>query len=321
VIRSFLSSLVFTGVLFPTYVLAGQCTSVGNGGWGSAGTWDCGHVPTGGDTITILAGHTVSVTQNYVYSGAPLHVYVYGVWYFSGGGSKITLPCGSFVEIMPGGQLMPNSNSGGHSETVRICGVTYWYFDQGAQSGYQIWPYATPLPVELISFDAAVTGSSVMLHWATATERGSDRFEVYVGKGPDALELLTLLPARGNSTTTTEYAYLDPARKAGLWYYGLKEVDADGTVSDQGMVAVLVRDQRKDITCTPTDGHLLILSEDMGNSAVQINGIDGRTHAVADVVMTDRNMMMLNLSNLKHGVYFAPVMDNAGRSSCSFVIE
>ena len=52
-------------ILFAPAALALPCTSVATGNWGVAGTWtsagNCNRVPTAADTVTIAAGHTVTV--------------------------------------------------------------------------------------------------------------------------------------------------------------------------------------------------------------------------------------------------------------------
>ncbi|HMC96757.1 MAG TPA: hypothetical protein VKG92_03845, partial [Flavobacteriales bacterium] len=298
--------------------------SQGDGNWNSASTWSCGHVPTGGDTVVVQAGHTVSISQNNVYSGLPLQIKIYGIWYFSGGGSKITLPCGSHVEIMPGGLLQPNSNSGGHSETVRICNTTYWYYDQGPQSGYQIWPPAF-LPIELISFDAEAVERDVHLRWSTASEMGTAHFELHVGADPEALEFLAALPARGNSTVLTHYEHADRDRAPGLWYYALIEVDLDGSRHAKGLVAVLIR-KPQGITCMPNpvrEGHLLMLLPDgFEQSMVTIRSSDMRSVLNLPASLSSTDMLAVDVSGLAPGLYVATTLAEGGTTvSCGFVRE
>ncbi|HEY6898309.1 MAG TPA: DUF6701 domain-containing protein [Rhodocyclaceae bacterium] len=48
--------------LVPQLAVAASCTSNATGNWNTAATWNCGHVPVDGDSVTIQSGHTI--TQN-----------------------------------------------------------------------------------------------------------------------------------------------------------------------------------------------------------------------------------------------------------------
>lgn len=303
---------------------AATCTSLNNGNWNQASTWNCGHVPAGGDSVIVLLGDTVSITQNHVYNGLPLHIKIYGVWYFSGGGSKITLPCGSTVEIMPGGYLNPNSNSGGHSETVRICGTTYWYFDQGAQGGYQIWP-PNPLPVEFLHMSAEVDHATVRLHWATATETNSSHFELYRSSDGVHRSPLARVPAQGESHVTTLYAYDDHPVGAGIWYYHLVEVDLDGAAFDLATIAVNAQGIGSDINCRPnpvTENHLMVTSEDqLLGARVHLTDVARRSQVQPHLIWEEDHLLMLDVSGLASGIYVAEMitLDHLGHR-CVLVV-
>lgn len=305
-------------------VHAGMCVSLGNGSWNNAATWSCGHVPIGGDTVIIAAGHTVSITQNHVYNGLPLHIQVYGVWYFSGGGSKITLPCGSHVEIMVGGLLQPNSNSGGHSETVRICGVTYWYYDQGPQGGYQIWPPII-LPVEMGVFSASVEGGSALLEWTTFTEHNCDRFEVHRSRDGLDWEFIDEVAGQGNSANITRYKLTDTPWTDGLWYYRLEQVDIDGTRYDGGMVAVMLVADHERIKCAPnpvSESHLMITSgAKLIGSEVRFVNVALRAEQYAHLLWEEEHLLMFNMSGLAAGVYITHVTSGPFIDRCTFIVQ
>ena len=60
--KSFALFLSFAGLLLgATNANAAACASLATGNWGTIGTWSCGHVPVAIDTVTITAGHTVTV--------------------------------------------------------------------------------------------------------------------------------------------------------------------------------------------------------------------------------------------------------------------
>jgi hypothetical protein len=100
-------------------------------------------------------------------------------------------------------------------------------------------------PVELVSFDARRTGSSVTLDWATATEQNSGWYEVEraVNTGNELVfERIETVPAAGNSTSRREYNAIDNNVRTGSYVYRLRMVDRDGTFDYSDEVAVVIGD-------------------------------------------------------------------------------
>jgi hypothetical protein len=65
IFRIFLLSASLTGmVTWGSNAHAAACASQATGNWGTAATWNCGHVPATGDTVTIAAGTTVNLNVN-----------------------------------------------------------------------------------------------------------------------------------------------------------------------------------------------------------------------------------------------------------------
>lgn len=87
----------------------------------------------------------------------------------------------------------------------------------------------TPLPVELLYFDASPDNAKVRLKWSTATERGSDRFEIERSADGHLFHLLQTVPAAGNSQALLTYGSIDQGPLPGTSYYRLRQVDMDGS--------------------------------------------------------------------------------------------
>lgn len=86
------------------------------------------------------------------------------------------------------------------------------------------------LPVEFLGLTSYATDAGVVLSWATATERGSDSFEVFRMRTElDRGTLLTSLRAAGYSLSRMEYRWTDVEPEAGLHFYRLEGVDLDGS--------------------------------------------------------------------------------------------
>jgi hypothetical protein len=115
---------------------------------------------------------------------------------------------------------------------------------------------SSPLPVELTSFAAAVSGKSVNLNWQTATEVNNYGFEVERSEkretGSENWEKVGFVAGYGNSNSTKEYSfsddisqllslYLNPSLTLPKDYtlrYRLKQIDNDGNYSYSNEVIV-----------------------------------------------------------------------------------
>ncbi|OUJ74877.1 lectin-like domain-containing protein [Hymenobacter crusticola] len=93
---------------------------------------------------------------------------------------------------------------------------------------------ATPLPVELVSFDVRVSGKQARLSWITASEHNSAYFAIETSR--DGLTFATTgqVAAQGTSSTQYAYQYLDPlftSHEGATVYYRLRQVDKDETTT------------------------------------------------------------------------------------------
>ncbi|NUN10192.1 MAG: T9SS type A sorting domain-containing protein [Ignavibacteriaceae bacterium] len=85
-----------------------------------------------------------------------------------------------------------------------------------------------PIPVELTSFSATVSGTSVNLNWSTATEVNTKSFEIE-RKSTGEWNKVGSVSASGNSTEIRNYVFTDAGLSAGKYSYRLRIVDFDGT--------------------------------------------------------------------------------------------
>ncbi len=89
----------------------------------------------------------------------------------------------------------------------------------------------SPLPIELVSFEASCKNGEVEIKWITQSEINNDYF--MVEKSYDAVTFfeLTKVQGAGNSSVVTYYSVIDPNPSSGVAYYRLKQVDFDGTIT------------------------------------------------------------------------------------------
>ncbi len=88
-----------------------------------------------------------------------------------------------------------------------------------------------PLPVELTSFTASVTGSAVTLNWQTATEVNNRGFEIQRKAENSGWESLGFVDGAGTSSQANLYSFVDNDVAKSMYTYRLKQVDFNGTFS------------------------------------------------------------------------------------------
>ncbi|SMB93152.1 hypothetical protein SAMN00120144_2903 [Hymenobacter roseosalivarius DSM 11622] len=89
---------------------------------------------------------------------------------------------------------------------------------------------ARPLPVTLTRFEARAERASVSLHWATATEIGTDNFRVErsIDNGQTWAAIGSV---RANAPQGRTYSFVDEAPQTGPNYYRLAILDFDGSIA------------------------------------------------------------------------------------------
>lgn len=90
---------------------------------------------------------------------------------------------------------------------------------------------SNPLPVGLVSFDAAVNGTQVDITWSTESENGSDYFTVERSRNNIDFEEIGIVQGAGVSTELNEYIISDPSPWKGISYYRLKQTDYNGNMA------------------------------------------------------------------------------------------
>lgn len=96
----------------------------------------------------------------------------------------------------------------------------------------------SPLPIELLNFNAIMNSGKVDLTWSTASERNNDYFTIEKSKDGFNFETVTLVSGAGNSTSIIEYTDVDYKPYSGISYYRLKQTDYNGLFSYSKIVSV-----------------------------------------------------------------------------------
>jgi hypothetical protein len=216
---------------------ASSRTALGSGDWNDPTNWVPAGVPACGDSIIIPATYTVYVSnqQNYTGCATPLKIIVYGEMMFLHG-SKLSLPCSSYVIIFPGG-IIDHDQGLASSNLINICGNVEWDSNSTIYGLACLPPSlaycASVLPIELVSFTVEThQDDKIYLKWETVTETDNDHYEVERSSDAADFENICIQNSKapgGNSLYKIDYAYRDEEPLTGTNYYRLKQVDRDGS--------------------------------------------------------------------------------------------
>ncbi len=166
----------------------------------------------------------------------------------------------------------------------------------------------TPLPIELIAFNAQANGpGSVHLLWSTASERNNALFEVERSVDLDDWTVVAEQPGAINSSSVLHYSAVDASAPEGLVYYRLRQTDLDGATEVSDAVAVVVEgvsDLGANVFPNPTAGPITVTLTGAitGSPRLELFDASGRSVPRSVEPITERTYR-LDLSDLPPGMH------------------
>jgi hypothetical protein len=167
---------------------------------------------------------------------------------------------------------------------------------------------ASPLPVELISFDLYKHSNSVMLRWSTASEINNNYFTVERSSNGSEFQPIGMIDGAGNSSSVNHYEFEDKQPYSGINYYRLVQVDYDGTATNSEIKKV---DFNKELIYTvfPNPAHpnatLAVTVPQSGEYMLTVYDIAGKMLYHENLTANEAGVIILNTEQIfqTKGVY------------------
>jgi hypothetical protein len=146
--------------------------------------------------------------------------------------------------------------------------------------------YSTPppaLPVELVSFNAAMNTNSVALNWQTASEINNDYFTLERGTDRENFSVVTRINGNGNSDETQNYTFtdiLETPDAAPFYVYQLSQTDYDGTTKVIAQRLVKSDKETGSVSVFPnpfSDKLSIYMDKTLTNSEITVTDMIGKT--------------------------------------------
>lgn len=161
----------------------------------------------------------------------------------------------------------------------------------------------SPLPIELLSFDAQFDNSlnATELTWATASELNNDFFTIEKSTDLENWEVVTMVNGAGFSVETINYNTQDNNLTSGISYYRLKQTDYNGDYTYSEIRAIENHINNIEVATSNQSITIKNITETY-NSISLINSFGQVVKQVSGQINSE-----VTFSNLETGVYFIQI--------------
>jgi hypothetical protein len=161
----------------------------------------------------------------------------------------------------------------------------------------------SPLPIELLYFNAACNQANLKFSWATATESNNDFFTIERSSDGLNFNILGTVAGAGNSKQTQNYSFTDQVLNNEISYYRLKQTDFNGQFEYSKIIAVSCGDAKlKDIKVYPNLATDEVTLETTGNmESVNFEIINSTGEVIYQGNFNEK--MTLQTSSFAAGIY------------------
>ena len=172
------------------------------------------------------------------------------------------------------------------------------------------------LPLTLTDFNATLKDCQPVLHWSTASEINTDRFEIERSNtsGND-WKMAGNIAASGNSSSKINYNFTDKDLNASSEkvLYRLKMLDKDGSFTYSKILPVLVNCKTATVLVYPNpvqNGKLFVtLAGTVGYAEANLMSVSGQVIITKKIVNGSND---INVSNIADGIYMLRIKDTNG---------
>ena len=171
------------------------------------------------------------------------------------------------------------------------------------------------LPVELTEFDAKAREAHVDVTWSTASEIGAAWFDVQRSADNSHFENIGRVLAHGNTSSRSDYSFVDREPLMGHSYYRLNQVDADGTNALSGSVPVYFKPTQPvlQVYPNPVRDELYVSLDGAAEGLVQWRMLDASGRLAGSGNLTSAGgvqQLQIRTGGLESGAYMLVLQQN-----------
>ncbi len=176
------------------------------------------------------------------------------------------------------------------------------------------------LPVELVSFEASLSGNTTILNWETASELNNYKFEIERSLNHLDFKTVGTVKGHGTSNIPVSYQHNDKLEDSGTYYYRLKQIDYNGTFAYSDIVAVYFQqDIQLMVYPNPAQDFIVVQSSEV-KSGYLIQVYNTAVHLLLEQRLElSSGQHRVDISNLPKGTYFISIYGQERMMTQQFV--
>ncbi len=187
-------------------------------------------------------------------------------------------------------------------------------------------PFTSPLPIELLSFNATYSKGEVDLDWTTLTERNNAYFEIQRSDDAINFESIAKIEGHGNSDKPLTYSMIDENPLFGKSYYRLKQVDFGGKEDLSSLRAINIDQLEVNIFPNPVANSVNLTIKHVHKRGVyeyKVYDVLGQTLIHQDVEFEKglNTVQIPEVSDLPPGTYFIRLSNQSTGINFSSIFE
>jgi len=192
---------------------------------------------------------------------------------------------------------------------------------KGISSFSMFFPSATisPLPIELLDFQANCAERTVDLNWSTATENNNSHFDIEKSSDGKIFWKIGQELGAGNSSSKINYTFSDNINSE-VAYYRLKQIDYDGNYTYSKIIQKKCFMKQEDVKVWPNPSNGLFNIELETKQSVKIELISITGSILMSMNNKDQKIVQVDLSGYTKGIYYLSIIDNVGEKRTKKII-
>jgi hypothetical protein len=181
------------------------------------------------------------------------------------------------------------------------------------------------LPIKLLSFNAITTEKSIILTWASASEKNFNYYTIERSVNGKDFLAIGKVDGSPNSLVRKDYTYEDQDPAQGISYYRLRAVDLDNTSETFSVIMMKFSGGKTKVNIFPnptSDQKINVQFNFDLQEGVTIQIYDARGNLVkTELFVQSGSLLTLNLPDLTRGIYNVIIQSNEFTSKTSIAVE